>query len=110
MYVHYTYKCVAILRTAVTMDVEVGTMPAEERIDIRTSPLVKRTIQRAARLQGVSVSSFVSHHTYEAARRVLERDVLMLNNQDRDLFLSALEDPPEANSALRDLMQKKRNP
>ncbi len=44
---------------------------ATERISLRTTSEVKRTIEQAAALSGISVSAFVLEHAYQAARKVI---------------------------------------
>ncbi len=44
---------------------------ATERISLRTTSEVKRTIEQAAALSGMSVSAFVLEHAYQAARKVM---------------------------------------
>ena len=55
------------------------------RINLRTSPEAKAMIERAAALVGTSVSGFMLHNAYEAARRiVMENDLLVLCGQQFD--------------------------
>lgn len=78
------------------------------RINLRTSPEAKALIERAAAIMGSTVSSFMLQNAYEAARRlVAEQEVITLSDRDRDAFLAALENPPEPNQALIDLMRRK---
>ena len=78
------------------------------RINLRTSPEAKALIERAAAIMGSTVSSFMLHNAYEAARRlVAEQEVITLSDRDRDAFLAALENPPEPTQALVDLMHRK---
>jgi uncharacterized protein (DUF1778 family) len=81
----------------------------EERIDLRTSREVKELIQRAADLLGTTMSAFIVHRSYEAARKVLsDQETLVLSDRDRDQFLKLLEDPPPPNRALRTLLRPAR--
>ncbi len=78
----------------------------EERIDFRTTDRVKRVIQQAADLLGTTMSAFVAQHSYDAARQVLaQHENLELSNQDRDLFVSLLDNPPKPNTALGALLK-----
>jgi len=78
----------------------------EERIDLRTNREVKELIQRAAEVLGTTMSSFIIHHAFEAAREVLaQRESLMLSDRERDRFFELLEDAPEPNRALKQLLQ-----
>lgn len=76
------------------------------RIALRTSPQAKALIERAAALTGATVSSFISQTMYEVSSRILaQAEIITLSNRDRDLFLNALENPPEPTQALIDLMR-----
>ncbi len=76
------------------------------RINLRTSPEAKALIERAAAIMGATVSSFMLQNAYEAALRlVAQQDVITLSDRDRDVFLNALENPPEPTQALIDLMR-----
>jgi uncharacterized protein (DUF1778 family) len=85
-----------------------ATQPKEERIDLRTSREVKELIQRAAELLGTTMSAFIVHHSYDAAREVLaQQESLVLSDRERDHFLELLESPPKPNRALKDLLRDK---
>ena len=80
----------------------------EERIDLRTSREVKELIQRAAELLGTTMSAFIIHRSYDAAREVLaQQESLVLSDRDRDQFLQLLESPPKPNRALKQLLRDK---
>lgn len=81
-------------------------MPATERIDLRTTKTVKTAIQQAADRLGLTVSAFIAQHAYDAAQRVLAEENLVLSDRDRDIFLAALERPPNPKPALRALLRK----
>ena len=54
---------------------------------------------------GTTVSGFMLQNAYEAAQRLLaQHETITLSNRDRDVFLAALENPPEPTEALRRLM------
>ncbi|MDD5389324.1 MAG: DUF1778 domain-containing protein [Gallionellaceae bacterium] len=75
------------------------------RINLRTSPEAKALIERAAALMGTTVSGFMLQNAYEAARRVVaDNDMLMLSQRDFEAFIATCEDPPLPNEALRKLM------
>jgi uncharacterized protein (DUF1778 family) len=85
-------------------------MPAADsaRINLRTSPEAKATIERAAALMGTTVSAFMLQHAYDAARRVVsDNDTLRLSQQAFEEFIAACENPPEPNEALRKLMARR---
>jgi len=75
------------------------------RINLRTTPQAKATIERAATMTGLTVSGFVLQNAYEAARRVLAGDdSLILSRQAFQSFLAACEKPSLPTTALRNLM------
>ncbi|MEW6367233.1 MAG: DUF1778 domain-containing protein [Acidobacteriota bacterium] len=76
------------------------------RIDLRLSPQVRGEIERAADISGLTLSAFMLAHARDAARRVLsEHEAIVLSDRDRDIFLRAIENPPEPNKALRRLLR-----
>lgn len=84
-----------------------ATFIKEDRIEIRASHEVKSTIQRAADSVGATVTSFVTQQAFEAAKRILaERELVILNNRERDQFLALLESPPKVNKPLKALFKK----
>ena len=63
-------------------------------------------IERAAALQNTTVSGFVVNSALDAATHLIqERERIVLEARDWDVFLDALLDPPEPNAALRDAVQ-----
>lgn len=82
--------------------------PESARINLRTSPEAKALIERAAALMGTTVSGFMLQNAYEAAQRLLtQHETITLSDRDRDVFLAALENPPEPTEALRRLMARR---
>ena len=64
-----------------------------QRIALRTTRIVKRAIERAAALNGQSLTDFVVTKAYESALETLERhDRMVLSGGDRDAFIDALID------------------
>lgn len=77
------------------------------RINLRTSAEAKALIERAAALMGTTVSSFMLQNAYEAARRIVtENNTLLMTERDFDAFTASIENPPEPNAALRELMAR----
>jgi len=77
--------------------------PKTARMEHRTTPGVKKTIQDAAALLGVDETTFVTSVALERAREAIaahERTVL--RGRDRDAFFAALEAPAEPSDALLD--------
>ena len=82
--------------------------PRSERIDLRVNAETKALLSRAYELAGYSnLTSFVIATASERAQRVIEEhNQFTLSNRDRDIFLAALENPPEPDKALRDAARK----
>jgi len=79
----------------------------DERIDFRVNSESKSLFLKAAELSGQNLSAFIVESVRKQAVRVLEEyDRVRLNNQTRDIFLSALADPPAPSDALRRAAEK----
>jgi uncharacterized protein (DUF1778 family) len=77
------------------------------RIDLRVNSEQKELLEKAASLKGLSLSAYLLSHGLEAAKAELEKhQSLVLNDRDRDLFLSLIVNPPEPNQSLKDAMRK----
>jgi uncharacterized protein (DUF1778 family) len=75
---------------------------ASERLEARISPEQKLFFQRAAALQGVTLTDFLIDSLQAAAlRAVEEHDVLKLTVHDKRTFVDALMNPPAPNAALK---------
>jgi uncharacterized protein (DUF1778 family) len=71
------------------------------RVDIRTTSEIRRLIEQAATLQGLTVSEYAKAILVDHAQAVIERhETRSLSERDRDLFLSLLDGPPAPNDAL----------
>lgn len=72
-----------------------------ERINLRLKQSAKILIERAATLEGKTVSSFiVSSALASAEKALLDRESIRLNEQDAQLFFDALTKPVEFNEKL----------
>jgi uncharacterized protein (DUF1778 family) len=73
-----------------------------ERLNARISPETKALFQKAAKIQGRSVTDFVIHSASDAAKRtVQENEIWELSYRDRLAFAEALLNPaPEPNAKL----------
>ena len=72
------------------------------RVDFRTTPEVKSLIERAAAINGNSVSDFITATVLEKSRAIIaQNETRVLSDRDRDLFLSLLDAPASPNDALR---------
>ena len=64
------------------------------RLEARIAPEQKKLIERAAALEGRSVTDFVIHSANAAAVRVIqERTSITLSDRDQETFVSALLEP-----------------
>jgi uncharacterized protein (DUF1778 family) len=69
----------------------------------------KSLVERAAALQGRSVTDFVLTSVQDAARRAIEEhERLDLSLRDSQAFVKALIDPAPVNSRLRDTVRRYR--
>jgi uncharacterized protein (DUF1778 family) len=78
------------------------TRPKASRLEARLTGEQKRLLQRAAGLDGRSLTDFVLHSAREAAVRLLhQNDAMTLSARDRDVFVGALLTPPRPVPSLR---------
>lgn len=74
---------------------------SSERIEFRTTPDNKALLERAAALQGTTVTEFVETEAVKAAQATIQEEVtLRLSNRDREIFLAMLEADMETHPAL----------
>jgi uncharacterized protein (DUF1778 family) len=72
------------------------------RFEVRVSAEEKETVEYAANLEGATVSAYMRSRILRAAREdISSQERLLLSNQDRDLFLKTLENPPEPGGKLK---------
>lgn len=75
---------------------------ASARLEARISPETKALIQKAADLQGQTLTDFVVASVQAEAYKVIERhQSLNLSREDSEAFMEALLNPPEPNDALK---------
>lgn len=88
-----------------------GTISAKNsRIDLRVTPEQKELLEKAASLRGISLSAYTLFHLLPVAQQEVEaHEKLILSDRDRDLFLSALENPPELRGNLKTAIKKYRD-
>lgn len=81
----------------------VHTIPARsERLEARISPEQKALIQKAADLEGRTMTDFIIDSAQAAARRIIaEYDTMRLAMRDREVFVNALLQPPAPSQRLR---------
>lgn len=73
-----------------------------ERLEARVSREVKSLCERAAKIQGRSLTDFLVSSTVEAANRVVrETEFIEISKRDRIAFVEALLNPPVPNDRLQ---------
>jgi uncharacterized protein (DUF1778 family) len=73
-----------------------------QRLEARVTPDQKEMIERAACVQGRTVTDFVITALQDAARKAIEeRSVWKLSQDQQKAFVEALMDPPAPNKNLR---------
>ena len=78
----------------------------DSRVDFRVSDVQKSLLERAAEINHLSLSSYIlSSSIKQAELDIAENEMLILSNRDRDLVMSALENPPEPNEALKGMFK-----
>ncbi|MCI7436626.1 MAG: DUF1778 domain-containing protein [Spirochaetia bacterium] len=78
----------------------------DSRVDFRVSDVQKSLLEKAAEIKHLSLSSYIlSSSIKQAELDIAENEMLILSNRDRDLVMSALENPPEPNEALKGLFK-----
>jgi uncharacterized protein (DUF1778 family) len=78
-----------------------------ERLEARISRDQKALFQRAAELQGRSLTDFVLHSAQDAAMRTIEENQLMrLSAQDSRIVVNALLNPKKPTEKLRAAAQR----
>jgi uncharacterized protein (DUF1778 family) len=79
------------------------------RLEARVTAEQKRLIERAAALQGRTVTDFVLTSVQAAARRAIEEyNRLELSVRDSEAFVEALLNPRPVNDRLRDTVRRYR--
>ena len=80
-----------------------------ERLETRVTAELKSLIERAAALQGRTLTDFVLTSVQEAARRAIEEHQrLELSIRDSEAFVEALLNPRPVNDRLRDTVGRYR--
>ena len=76
--------------------------PQQARIEARVSHQQKELFERAAAIEGVTLTDFAISTMQRAAARVIqEHTVMELSVRNQRAFVEALQNPPEPNKALR---------
>ncbi len=75
---------------------------ANQRLQIRISPAKKARIARAAAIQQVDLTKFVTDSALREADAVIEKaERITVSERDFALILDLLENPPEPNEKLK---------
>lgn len=78
-----------------------------ERLEARITADQKALIQRAAELEGRSVTDYVISSVQDAAKRTVEaHEVIVLSTADSRAFVEAMLDPPPVNDRLRNSVRR----
>ena len=81
--------------------------PKSVRIDIRTTPTVKRALQDAASVSSKTVSEFLLDSALVRAAEVLaDRRLFLLNDQQWEAFKAALDTPSQPMPRLEKLLRE----
>jgi uncharacterized protein (DUF1778 family) len=79
----------------------------DQRLEARVRPDQKELIERAACVQGRTVTDFVVSALQEAARQAIaEHTVWRLTQEQQKVFIDALMDPPAPNQKLREAYKR----
>ncbi|MBQ9626239.1 MAG: DUF1778 domain-containing protein, partial [Treponema sp.] len=77
-----------------------------QRIDFRANAKQKSILEKAAGLKNLTLSSYILTSSLRQAQIDLaENDTLLLSDKSRNLVMSALENPPKPNAALKGLFR-----
>jgi len=80
----------------------------DSRIDLRVSSVQKALLEQAAVARGKKLSDFVIAASTEAAELTLaDQNQFFLSEENMDLFLRRLEEPPQVLPGLLDLFARK---
>ena len=80
------------------------------RFDARLNEHQKTLLQRAADLEGRTVTDFVVHSAQVAAERTIEeRAMLILSKNETEMFVSAIPKPADPGSVLRTAARQYKN-
>lgn len=82
---------------------------SSERMNFRTKPRIKRTIQRAAALLGVDDSTFAMNAAYRSAlETITAHERTILQPVDHAAFFDVLDNSPAPTERLRDAAARHR--
>jgi uncharacterized protein (DUF1778 family) len=80
-----------------------------ERLEARVTKDQKDLIERAAAIQGRSVTDFLLSSVHDAAQKAIDdHQRIKLSIEEAEAFVKALLDPPEPNDHLRESVRRYR--
>ncbi len=80
-----------------------GKTSRPDRLEARVDREQKVLFERAAALQGCSLSTFLITSAREAAiKTIQEHEVIKLSGSDQDVFIKALLNPPKPTKGMRE--------
>ena len=80
------------------------------RMNFRTKPRIKETIQKAAALTGVDDSVFTMNAAYQSALKTIEaHEHTLLASLDHEAFFAALDNPPAPSAKLQAAFERFKN-
>ena len=78
------------------------TKPRKARISARTTPEVLNFLERAAEIEGHSLTDFIVAAASAAARHTIEQtEIIRLSGESARMFTQLLLDPPPVTPAMR---------
>lgn len=84
-----------------------NTETRSERIDVRATPSMKRLLQEAAQTANKSVSEFLLESALTAAAEALaDRRLFVLDKDQWNAFVAALDTPPQPRPRLERLLRE----
>ena len=89
------------------MAIQATVRQRDQRLEARVTPDQKELIERAACVQGRTVTDFVVSALQEAARQAIaDHSVWKLNQAQQKAFIGALTAPPAPNQKLREAYKR----
>ncbi|MBE9006573.1 DUF1778 domain-containing protein [Fortiea sp. LEGE XX443] len=73
-----------------------------QRLEARITEEQKELFQRAAEIQGRTLTDFVISNLINAANQIIqEHEIMILSKRDQEVFIEALFNPPEPSAKLK---------
>ena len=88
-----------------------STKPSAETstIELKISKEHKETLEKAAAMTELSLNDYIIHYALVTAREhIVSYGKTVLSDRDREIFMAALENPPELNPKLKAAIDKYR--